>query len=185
MFSDLVRECRNGTEPQRTGVASIVAQFVRDDKYADRCWPILLELCDDPSPEVRAKAGRALHDERVFGTAASPEFLQTFLTTQAFEDDPDILIDALQDHPGSLILFADLVCDTVTKSVEIIRDPERKPDRRIPMIDRHLSTVLLRLYEQASDSENAHIRDRCLDMFDDLLEHRITSAKSLLEEIKR
>lgn len=185
MFSDLVRECRNGTEPQRTGVASIVAQFVRDDKYADRCWPILLELCDDPSPEVRAKAGRALHDERVLGTAASPEFLQTFLTTQAFEHDPDILIDALQDHPGSLIPFADLVCDTVTKSVEIIRDPERKPDRRIPMIDRHLSTVLLRLYEQVSDSENAHIRDRCLDMFDDLLEHRITSAKSLLEEIKR
>jgi hypothetical protein len=80
----------------------------------------------------------------VLNTAASPEFLKTFLATQAFEDDPDILIDALQDHPGSLIPFADLVCDTVDKSVEIIRDPNRKPDRRIPMIDRHLSTVLLR-----------------------------------------
>ncbi|MGZ0166939.1 MAG: hypothetical protein ACKVII_23695 [Planctomycetales bacterium] len=144
LFSALVEKCRSGTEPQRMGVASIVAQFVRDEKYAERCWPILFELCDDPSSEVRSKAGRALHDDRVLNTAASPEFLKTFLATQAFEDDPDILIDALQDHPGSLIPFADLVCDTVDKSVEIIRDPNRKPDRRIPMIDRHLSTVLLR-----------------------------------------
>ena len=184
VFSDLVQACRSGTEPQRIGVASVAAEFVRDVQYADRCWPILLELCNDPSSEVREKAGHALHDERVLGTATSPESLQTFVGTQAFEDDPDCLIDALQDHPGSLIPFADLVCDTVTKSIEIIRDPDRKPDRRIPMIDRHLSTVLLRLYEQAGDTEHANIRDRCLDMFDKLLQHRITSAKSLLDEIE-
>ena len=183
VFSDLVQACRSGTEPQRIGVASVAAEFVRDVQYADRCWPILLELCNDPSSEVREKASQALHDERVLGTATSPESLQTFVGTQAFEDDPDCLIDALQDHPGSLIPFADLVCDTVTKSIEIIRDPDRKPDRRIPMIDRHLSTVLLRLYEQAGDTEHAIIRDRCLDMFDELLQYRIASAKSLLDDL--
>jgi hypothetical protein len=183
LVGDLVQRCRNGTEPQRMGMASIVAQFVRDNEYADRCWPILVELCNDASPKVRSKAVNALHDERIIGTAASPEFLQTFLSTKAFEDDPDSLIDALQDHPGSLAPFENLICDTVARSIEIIRNP--LPHRRLPTIDRHISTLLLRLYEQAKDHAQPEIRDRCLDLFDELLEHRIVSAKSLLDEIER
>jgi hypothetical protein len=185
LFSDLVLNCRAGTEPQRRGVASIVARFVRDNDYANRCWPLLLEFCDDVSLEVRAKAGRALHDERILATTTFSESLKRFVTTQAFKDDPDCLIDALKDHPGSLIPFADLVCDAVTKSIEIIRDTGRQPDQRIPMIDQHLSTVLLRLYEQAGHKEHTDIRNRCLDMFDELLQHRIMSMKSLLNEIER
>lgn len=185
LFPDLVLNCRNGTEPHRIGVASIVAQFAADKEYATRCWPLLLELCDDASEKVRAKARRALYNRRVIDTATSAESLQAIVTTQAFKDDPDCLIRALDDHPGSLIPFAHLVYDIVTRSIEISRAPNRTSDQRIPMIDQYLSKVLLRLYEQAGHIEHSNIRDRCLDMFDELLQHGITSAKSLLDQVER
>lgn len=185
LFNDLVQDSLTGSVPQRLGVASIVSQFVRDEKYCEQCWPILLKLCDDPSSEVRAQAGGAMHDERVLGTTAGLVSFQRFLLTQAFCDDPDSMIDALQDHPGSLIPFANLICDTVMKCIEIICDPHRKPDLRVSMIDRHLSSVLLRLYEQSSGADNVHIRDRCLDLFDQLLQHRVVSANTMLREIEK
>lgn len=131
LFDGLVAKCRSGSEPQREGVAAIVAQFVRDDKYAEKCWPILRELCEDGSNDVRQKVVQALHDERILCTPGTAEFLKSFLVTQAFDDDPGSLFDALQDHPGSLIPFAELIFETIRLSMDIIRDPNQQPNRHL------------------------------------------------------
>lgn len=185
LFGDLVETCRIGTKTQRKGVASIVAQFVCDEQYADRCWPILIDLCDDPSPEVRSKAGRALYGDTFLSTSSCSQFLEKYLATWAFADDPSSLIAAIRDYPGSLIPLADLICETVTESIAILRDPDRRPERGLSLLDRHLCVALLRLYEQTRGDEHADIHGRCLDMFDELLKHRITSAKPLLEDVER
>jgi len=150
LFDDLVAKCRSGSEPQREGVAAIVAQFVRDEKYAEKCRPILLELCDDPSNDVRQKVAQALHDERVLSTPGSAESLKSFLTTEAFDDDPDCLIDALEDHPGSLIPFAELIFEIVSFPITTSRST-RPVDS---MTKRRRSTGCARIWTKTSDASS-------------------------------
>lgn len=181
IFVDLVAKCRNGSDAQRLGVTTIAARFVHDQKYAAKCWPILIQACDDPCSKVREQASRALHSERILEIPGYQSFLNRLLATRAFEDDPDCLIDAFQGYAGQLTPFAELIAALAMRAIEIIRDPDREPVRRLPLIDRHLTTVILRLYEQASG--NAAVRDRCLDMIDEMLKRRVASALSLVDEI--
>ncbi len=184
-LEDLMTHCLSGSEAQRKGVATIVGQHVRDDKYSEKCWPVLLSLSNDSSREVREKAAWAIHDERILATPASADFLKHFVTTAGFNDNPDSLIDALQDHPGTLVPFTDVVFAAVDSLVECVHNPDVQSKRRMSLIDRHVTTVVLRLYEQSRRESNQTISDRCLDMFDELLENRITPARLLFADMQR
>ncbi len=185
VFGDLVETCKSGSTAQRTGVAKVAALFAKKDEYAEKCLPFLLEFCDDEVEDIRQITSRAFHDERLLSVPNVLDFLNSYLNTEAFDDDPGGLSDALHDFPGSLVPFADLVFATVQRSIEVLSSPSEKLNRRTGMIDRHMSSVLLRLYEQAGAASHADIRNQCLDSIDDMLKNRIAPVRSLLEQIAK
>jgi len=185
VFAEIVEVCRKGTDSQRLGVARIAAQFAKDEQYSEKCFPIVAEMCDDPNEKIREVTARAFHDERLLEIPNVSTFMLSFIESEAFDDDPGSLCDALHDYGGSLTSFTDVAFATVKQVIKIQSSPSEKSKRRMVLLDRHLTGVILRLYEQSGASEHSHIRDACLDAIDDLLEHRITPARSLLEEISK
>lgn len=185
VFSELVEVCRRGSDPQREGVAKIVGHFARDKKYAEKCFPILAEMCDDPSEKVREFISRAFYDERMLAVSNVSEFLLKFVESEAFDDSPDNLCNALYDFTGSLAIFADVAFAAVKRAIEIQSKPSEKTNRRMGMLDRHLTGVIMRLYEQTTSPEHAQIRGECLDTIDNMLEHRVAPARELLEELSK
>ncbi|GAB5514227.1 MAG: hypothetical protein Rhob2KO_19520 [Rhodopirellula baltica] len=185
VFTDLVEASRNGTDAQRLGVARIAANFAKDERYSKTCFPILIEMCDDPNEKIREVTARAFYDKRLLEIPDVSAFMLSFLESEAFDDDPDSLCHALHDFGGSLTSITDVAFTTVKQAIEIQSNPTEKPARRMGLLDRHLTGVILRLYEQSVAPENTHIRDACLDAIDDMLEHRITPSRSFLEEISK
>lgn len=184
-FSNLVTVCRRGPSPQRIGVVKIAAQFAKDEKYAEKCFPILADMCNDPTEEIREVTARAFHDERLLEIPNVSAFMLEFIESEAFDDDPDSLCDALHDFSGSLTQFTDVAFAAVKRAIESQSNPSANPNRRMGLLDRHLSGVILRLYEQSGSRSLARIRDECLDAIDEMLEHRIAPARSLLEKISK
>ncbi len=185
VFFKLVETCRKGTDSQRLGVARIVANFAKDEKYSEKCLPILTEMCNDPNEKIREVTARAFHDERLLEIPNVSAFMLHFIESKAFDDDPDSLCDAFHDFGGSLTQFTEVVFATVKQAIKIQSSPTEKPNRRIGLLDRHLTGVILRLYEQSGSPKDTHIRDACLDAIDDMLKNRIAPARSLLEELSK
>ncbi|MEM8671189.1 MAG: hypothetical protein AAGG48_26945 [Planctomycetota bacterium] len=184
LFSDLVEACTAGTEAQRVGVAKVVSTFVKKPEYAEKCWPLLIDLCDDESNKVRDEASSALSSYRTLVIPASLEPVKACLKTQAFDDDPTDMLRAFHDMPESLLPYSDLVIDTVSQAIKAILKPNAESDRRLGPYDLFLNPVLFRLYEQAEGGANQATRNRCLDMIDQLLENRMTQAKRLIEQTR-
>ncbi len=185
VFTELVDVCRNGIDSQKLGVAKIAAQFAKDEKYSEKCFPILSEMCDDPNEEIREVSASAFRDERLLEVPDVSCLLLGFIESQAFDDNPDSLCYALHEFGGSLTPFTDVTFATVKQAIKIQSNPTEKSNRRMGLLDRHLTGVILRLYEQSGTPKHAHIRDACLDAIDDMLEHRLAPARSLLEEISK
>lgn len=170
----------------RLGVlAKIAGLFAKDAKYADKCFPVLAEMCNDPADEIRRLVAFAFRDERLLLVPNVSKLLLEFIESEAFADEPDRLCDSLYDFVGSLAQFTDVAIATVKKAIDLQRNPRERPNRRTGLLDLHLNGVILRLYEQSSSPEYAKIRDECLDSIDDLLKHRVTPTRSLLEEISK
>ena len=189
LFFDVLKEltdtCRSGSEPQRTGVAKIARLFAKDAKYADKCFPVLADMCNDPTDKIRRLVAFAFHDERLLLVPNVSKALLEFIESEVFADDPDSLCDSLYDFVGSLTQFTDVAIATVKKTIDLKRNPCERPNRRTGLLDFHLNGVILRLNEQSSSPAYAKIRDECLDSIDDMLKHRVTPTHSLLEEISK
>jgi hypothetical protein len=185
VFSDLVEICRRGSVPQRKGVTKIAAQFAMDEKYAEKCLPILAEMCKDPSEKIREVTVRAFHDDRLLKIPNVSEFLLQFIESDAFDDSPDSLCGALHDFTESLTPFTDVAFSAVKRAIEIQSNPSEKPNRRIGLLDRHLIGLIMRLYEHSDLQAHGRIRDECLDAIDNMLKHRVAPARLLLEEISK
>ncbi len=189
LFFDVLKEladtCRSGSEPQRTGVAKIAGLFAKDAKYADKCFPALAAMCNDPADEIRRLVAFAFRDERLLLVPNVSKLLLEFIESEAFADDPDSLCDSLYDFVGSLTQFNDVAIATVKKAIDLQRNPCERPNRRTGLLDLHLNGVILRLYEQSSTPAYAKIRDECLDSIDEMLMHRGIPTRSLLEELSK
>jgi hypothetical protein len=182
LFDGLVDSCVRGSQSHKTGVATIAAHFLADPRYSINARHLLLRLANDASHEVRELVSNSMQNERVLSLAGITAFLTSFVRTRAFGDNPGSLLYAFHNHPGSLTEFADVVFATVASSINSLLTPVSESKRRAPLMDQQLVPVLLRLYEQASNSEN-DLRSRCLDGFDDLLEKRIVPATTLIKEL--
>jgi hypothetical protein len=185
VYSDVVDICRRGSVPQRKGVARIAAQFATDEKYADKCLPILALLCRDPSEEIREVTVRAVHNDRLLRIPDVSIFLRQFVESEAFDDNPDSLCNALYEFTGPLTPFTDIALSAITRIIEIQSKPSKKPNRGIGISDRRLISLVLRLYDQSESQENSYIRDACLNAIDDMLKHGVAPARLLLQELSK
>jgi hypothetical protein len=183
-FPELVLECRTGSEALRKGVAEVVGQMIREDDWTKKCEPVFLELCEDASEEVRNLASRCIYHAEFLRLFCGTELISKYVKTKAFNDDPDRILRAFEEFQGSLIPIANLIFEIIAELIEIICSPDRTSDRRMPMVDTQISKLLLRLYGQSSEDYDKSIASRCLDMVDQLLKHRIASARTLIDEIE-
>jgi hypothetical protein len=172
-----VRYCIHGADAWRVGSAQVAAAFSSTPEYHRQAQAILTELMNDNKEKVLEACAGAFHDTTLDLFADSPEFLNAYAGSGAFRRYPTTLLHHLEDHPVSLVPFAECIFE-VCRSVANSGRSER--EKSFWEVDYYLSPVLLRLYEQAP--EGSQIREQCLDAWDLLLSVRAASAVSLTKQ---
>jgi hypothetical protein len=66
-----------------------------------------------------------------------------------------------------------------------LQEKSREIGSRVSHTVSEVSSLLLRLYEQSQDSENAEIADRCLDIWDMLFENRVGMTRESITAIEK
>ena len=183
LFESDVRECLDGSVPQRKGVADTVAQFVFDAEYTERCLPLVLRFLDDEDKEVRNELLRLPYHDEFFDQEWAPGVLTDYVRSKSFLDDSSRILWKFKESPGSVERFAEAIIAVAdvfkTSAKEQIAGSGRYFD-----FDSLLG-LLLRLYERSTGPNRDSIRQRCLDTWDNLFESQASLAWSLTRGLDR
>lgn len=185
LFDKSVSQCLNGTVPQRKGAAESLVQLAHDERYSLKCLPLLTQLADDEDESVRGIVNILFRYDNVLEVSGFPEFLREYLKTKSFRDDPSHLVDALNDRKASILDLADVLLTVSSAFLDAWNTNKGEPSRHGWAASHYLVPLTLRLYELAIDNDDALIRQKCLDFWDELLRLRITSGYELAKGLAR
>ena len=145
-------------------------------------FDIARKLFDDPEKEVGQVISRIFREPEILENRWFDKLARRFLKSNSFSHSLDDLTSGLKDYPENIVDFADLLF-SICERVSQIKDD---PDRRITaysMADRHLPSLLLRLYHQSADSKNKKMNEKCLDAWDKLLLANFGDTRSQLGKL--
>ena len=183
-FENEFNQCHQGTVPQRKGVADVAAQLLHDKKYFHQCQDLLLQFMYDPEKEVRDELRDIFINQDLITDTKYASFVKNYIKSQAFADDPDHFVWSLRDLSGSLIPVADAIFVVCEEFSTIFQGKIRAFGSRYSHTASEISSILLRLYEQAQGRCNHHIANRCIDIWDLLFENRVGRTIELTKEIE-
>lgn len=182
-FEDELETCKTGTVAQRKGIAKILSSFLCNKQYMSQCRELLPAFLNDEDPEVRRKARNVFHNNKeLLKILGMIDFVKVYIQTQSFRDDPTGLLYTLKDFPGSLIPYSDIIFDTCDVFVGPLAELSRDPSTGMAHDALMICPLILRLYEQSQD-DSPEIKNRCLDAWDTMFEHRLGIVLDLMKEI--
>ena len=185
LLQDEFNQCLQGTVPQRKGVASVTAQLIDDKKYSRQCRDLLLQFMNDPEKEVRDELRGIFRNRDLVTDTKYAAFVKDYIKSQAFADDPDHFVWSLRDLAGSLISVADAIFAVCEAFSTTLQEKTRDVGSLYPHMASEMSSILLRLYEQAQGKRSSQVADRCLDIWDLLFENRVGRAMELTKAIEQ
>ena len=184
-FKDELNECQQGNIFQRKGVAIAAAYFFHDKKYAIRCREILRPLINDNDKEVRDVLRNVFRKSQLHTNDPNyHDFIQGYLKSKTFTDNPDNFVHLFSDYPGKLIPLAEPIFTACKEFATTFKMKSRDIRLRYTYTTQEMLPILLRLYEQAMGDRNRKIADRCLDIWDVFFENRVGIAIDLTKSIQ-
>ena len=184
-FEKEFTECCRGTVPQRKGVAEVAAYLLNDKNYTEQCQEILHQFLNDPDKEVRDKLRGIFRKDSLLHELKHETFFKEYISSQAFADDPDSVVMGLKEFSGSLIPVADAIFIVCKEFSTTLKEKSRDISSRYSYTASEISSILLRLYEQAQGERNKQIADQCLDIWDLFFENRVGRVIELTRSIER
>lgn len=178
--------CKNGTVPQRKGVADVASNWIseeEDEDFIQKCVTLLKELFNDDNSEVRDEAASVFYRENIFHRTEMTTLSQWFVDTRAFDDDPSRLFSGLESYTGSLRGYSKTLLTTCEKLSGPLLEASRDFSLNIAGCTMELSSLLLRLYEQSQDVGDQGLQAQCLDAWDMIISSRAGGLYGVLEKI--
>ncbi len=184
LFENELNNCRSGSVAHRKGIAQVASHFVTKEEYTEKCKDLLLPLFDDENADVRQKTRHAFYNKvESLELSGIQPFIQSFIRSQAFRDDPTGILYTFEGYSGSLVSFADSIFTICEEFAGPLAELSRDVSQGIALDASKITSLLLRLYEQSKEN-NPDISDKCLDAWDILFENRIGHAREMTRAIE-
>lgn len=180
LFETELKNLVQGRVCHRKGIAQVAASLLTKEKYAGSCRGLLSKFFEDEDREVRAAASRAMFNRvDILSLDGLQTFVENFVHSPAFADDPSGLLYTFKDYKHSLLPYAETVFAICAQFTGPLADLARDMSQRIRADVSEVNAVLLRLYEQTRSCAR-DVHSRCLDMWDALFQKGISGGRDLV-----
>lgn len=182
-FEEELKLCRVGSIAQRRGVAETAGHLFKDPEYSIRCQDILRSFLNDTEKEVRSELYGICHDV-VLNDQTKP-FIIEYINSLAFREGAGYFVHWLKEREGSVTFLADIILSLHEVFSSSFKKESREPGTDVPYTISESFTLLLRLYDQATQERDAVIVNRCLNVMDALYESRVGAITNLSKAIEQ
>lgn len=185
LFEEELNRCKNGSIAHSKGIAEVASAFLTKEEHTEKCKDLLLPLFNDENADVRQKARHTFHNNvESLKISGIQSFIQKFIKSQAFRDDPTGILYTFKEYPESLESFADSIFTICEEFAGPLAELSRDISQGIGHDASEITPLLLRLYEQSKEN-NPDIADKCLGAWDILFENRIGYTRDMTKAIEQ
>jgi hypothetical protein len=185
IYQDLAAQAASGPPSARVGVVRAIIALIKQSKvHRKECLTRLLNYLNDNDSKVLDAAASIIGTNGFLYSDNAPTFAAQFASTAAFLRDPSQLLCRLEDYEGSLLLFSEAISIAVSQISGPLADASSPADRQSHS-GMYIAKLLLRLYDQAEQENQRHLRSQCLDHWDALLRADVGSYQYMLTQIDR
>ncbi|MEQ5758841.1 hypothetical protein ABN351_05030 [Proteus mirabilis] len=180
-FNDLFEEQLNtiyqGDNILKQGYASVVCQFLQEDKYNDKIDRIEYAyqlLINDDNDEILREIGVCIGYESYWLKPNADKLFNLFVTSKAVKHSLYQLFDSLEKYPKNLSNLSDPILrliKNITGNYSVNDQP-----LRMDVQESSLLAVLQKLYDEATEDQDKEALNICLDIWDTLLQSEMYSA---------
>jgi len=183
-YAQLAQQAVAGTPSQKVGAAHALADLAHfHEECRAVCLARLVEFLNDSAEEVLDACDRVFRRDGFLHMEGAPAFCEKFALSPAFARGPTYLVHQLQQHEGSLLPFIGTVEACVKQFAGPLAASTQSMAHSNATAGSDMSTILLRLYQQAEAADVASVRSRCLDQWDALLEARVGTGMDFLSKL--
>ena len=172
--ADVAAEARQGSTPQRIGIAQVASKNINLPQCREWCEESLLELFDDDDAAVRRTAAMCFRELGDRPLDEYADLIRLFCESRAFQDQAAHLMKALKDSPFRL---PGLTCEICDRFLERFSEA----GERVPYL-RDVAHLVFRTYQHHQNDEWA---THALDLIDRLCLAGDTSAQRHFAEFER
>lgn len=174
-----MREIRHGSEEMRSSMVSVYSQNISNSQVGERCAVELKAYFDDESDLVKTKVSRAFNQMKGDRIQELQGFVSAYIESKAFLCEPESLLDSLED---SLTKLPDLVIRAIERVLESAEKDANSGSNPGSHTEMDVSKLVMRLYDQ---TESPKLKNRCLDLIDDLERNGYLGIGEELRKIDR
>ncbi len=186
LFHDEVDSIVGGEVIHREGVASVMAQFLGENKHHENMYKlpsVYQKLVNDESRDILRLIGGCIRNDNYWNKAISKELFDLYVGSKAALSSLYDLFDTIEKYSGSLLTYQYQLLRLV-ENITSIDEPEGS-NRDLNIKESSLIKVVQRLYDEATEDEDGCAISICLDIWDKLLRSEIYSAINASKELEK
>ncbi|AZS51040.1 hypothetical protein DM558_09750 [Entomomonas moraniae] len=184
LFEEQLNTVLQGDNILKEGCASVISQFLQEDKYHDKIYKIEYAyqlLINDDNDEILRKVGICVGHENYWLKPNADKLFSLFVTSKAAVYCLFQLFDSLEKYPRSLSNLSDPILQLV-ENITGNYNANNQP-LRIDVQESSLLAVLQRLYDEATEDMDKEAINTCLDIWDKLLQSDMYSAINAINKL--
>lgn len=175
--------CSSGSTEQRKGAANVADCWLNKDADIAKHIEMLKVFFHDNDAEVRREAGSCFRKEGRLHIPEISRLAVDYVESPAFDDNPEMFFYGLDDYTGNLKDYAESLFKAGEKLAGPLANNAKNLATGIGVAVRNFAKIMLRLYEQTYRSGDKHTNERCLSIWDKLLESGIVETR-VLEDLE-
>ena len=186
LFEDELKIVINGDKVLRSGCASVLEQFLKEDKYHDRIGKIEASyetLLNDEDKDILREVGGCIRYNNYWAKHNSSLLFNFFVKSKSAIHCINYLFEKLKTIPKMPVGMSDSLLVLVRNFVDIDKKDETFDARNMHIDNSSLLSVLQRIYDEATEDEDDDSIRTCLDIWDELLNSEIDTAMSSLKAV--
>jgi len=174
-------ECCCGSVEQRKGAAHVTNHWLNKNAVIAKHIEMLKMFFNDKDIEVRGEAAGCFREEENLHIPEISRLAVDYVESPAFDDDPEIFFYGLDDYTGNLKDYAESLFKAGEKFAGPLADKAKNLAMGIGLAVSNFAKIMLRLYEQTYRCGDKQTNERCLLIWDKLLESGIVDTHVLQE----
>ncbi|WP_438863953.1 hypothetical protein [Neptunicella sp.] len=186
LFQNEVSLVLDGDEILQEGCASVVQQFLREDKHHDKIHkviPAYSALLNCENEDVLRTVGGSVRNQNYWEKHNATQLFDIFVQSKAAKYCLWELFEQLSCHPRSISEFSAHLYQLIDNLTGDTSEDVRNKHMRIR--ETSIIKVLQRLYDEATEEEDKSTINVCLDIWDRILSSEVYAAINAVNELDK
>jgi len=157
----------DGSDTMRKAAANVFATNLKTPFCRDQCLKLLPKFFQDPSDEVQVVAAGCWHSFTREDLIRDEHLIESYVESNSFPSRHDYLIHQLQETNAPL---PKIILKAAERFLSIVKSHSGDSPHPAAYESSTIATLIVRLYSQTYDAD---LRTRCLDLIDEMAKLRM------------